>query len=73
MSNVNGLLPKSISCFDKLSMSGKVTGFQHITVRPEPVEGQKIGLGNSPSKPKVQTKPKIQISNEFQILKFFEI
>jgi hypothetical protein len=33
------LLPKSISCFDKLSMSGKVKWFRHITVRPEPVEG----------------------------------
>ncbi len=30
-------------------MSGKVTCFQHITVRPEPVEGQTVGLGNSPS------------------------
>jgi hypothetical protein len=28
-------------------MSGKVTGFQHITVRPEPVEGKMFGLGNS--------------------------
>jgi hypothetical protein len=35
-------------CFDKLSMSGKVMRFQHITVRPEPVEGQTVGLGNSP-------------------------
>jgi len=47
-SNLYGLLPKSISCFDKLSMSGKVTSFQHIAVRPEPVEGQTVGLGNSP-------------------------
>ena len=29
-SRINGLLPKSISCFDKLSMNGKVTWFQHI-------------------------------------------
>ena len=71
MSNVNGLLPKSISCFDKpvlsepftlrqaqgerrvegLSMTGKVTWFRCITVHPEPVEGQTVGLGNSPSSP----------------------
>lgn len=29
-------------------MTGKVKWFQHITVRPEPVEGQIVGLGNSP-------------------------
>jgi len=29
-------------------MIGKVTKFQHITVRPEPVEGQTADLGNSP-------------------------
>jgi len=46
--SISGLLPKPISCFDKLSMSGKLKCFQHITVRPEPVEGQTIGLGNSP-------------------------
>jgi hypothetical protein len=45
---INGLLPKPISCFDKLSMIGKVTSFQHNTVHPEPVEGQTVGLGNSP-------------------------
>jgi hypothetical protein len=45
---MNGLLLKSISCFDKLSMSGKVTSFQHIAVRPEPVEGQTVSLDNSP-------------------------
>jgi hypothetical protein len=44
----DGLLPKAISCFDKLSMSGKVTWFQHIAVRPEPVEGQTVRFGNSP-------------------------
>jgi hypothetical protein len=67
-SALDGLLPKSISCFDKpvlselftlrepqgerrvegLSMSGKLKCFQHFTVRPEPVEGQTVGLGNSP-------------------------
>jgi hypothetical protein len=45
---MNGLLPKSISCFDKLSMNGKVVRFQHTTVRPEPVEGQTVRFGNSP-------------------------
>jgi hypothetical protein len=29
-------------------MSGKPKWFQHITVRPEPVEGETVGLGNSP-------------------------
>ncbi len=52
MSYVDGLLLKSISCFDKLGMSGKVTWFQHITVRPESrpggTEGQTVGLGNNP-------------------------
>jgi hypothetical protein len=28
-------------------MSGKVKWFQHITVRPEPVEGQMVGFDNS--------------------------
>ena len=43
-SNLGGLLPKSILCFDKLSTNGKVIGFQHITVRPEVVEGVTVGL-----------------------------
>jgi hypothetical protein len=30
-------------------MSGKVKWFEHPTVRPEPVEGQTVGLGNNPS------------------------
>jgi hypothetical protein len=37
-----------ILCFDKLSMNGKITSFQRTTVRPEPVEGQSVCLGNSP-------------------------
>ncbi len=45
---LKGLLRKSIWCFDKLSMNGKVTWFQHTTVRPEPVEGWTVDLGNSP-------------------------
>jgi hypothetical protein len=48
MSDEYGLLPKLITCFDKLSMNGKITSFQYITIRPEPVEGQTVGLGNSP-------------------------
>ena len=66
MSNVNRLLPKSISCFDpsallgtgKLSMSGRLTLFQHITIHPEPVEGQMVTLGNSPLKLTVQMNAK---------------
>jgi len=34
-------------------MSGKVKWLQHITVRPEPVEGQMVGLGNSPTRPDI--------------------
>jgi len=30
-------------------MNGKVTRLQRITARPEPVEGQTMNLGNTPS------------------------
>ena len=31
-------------------MNGKVIRFQDATVRPEPVEGERVGLGNNPSR-----------------------
>jgi len=46
-----GCCPNRILCFDKLSMNGKVVRFQHTTVRPEPVEGQTVRSGNSPTRP----------------------
>jgi hypothetical protein len=63
-------------CFDKLSMFGKVTRFQHITVRPEPVEGQTVGLGNSPSRqsllilPCIFRRPQtgVRVTNESMVM-----
>ena len=31
-------------------MNGKVIRLQDTTVRPEPVEGERVGLGNNPSR-----------------------
>jgi len=43
-SMIHRLLKNSISCFDKLSMNGKLQCFNATSVRPEPVEGLNKGF-----------------------------